>query len=393
MKWPAERIKSQYNKGYGMYEKAAQLQSSGVDIIHLELGRPSSDTPLHIKEAAKSALDNGIVHYSDLSGEQGLREALAERYTSTRNLPCTADEILITNGVTQASFATFMAGLGEGDEAIVFDPFYPQHNSKIAFAGGKAVKVALQQKGGRFVFDAEAIESAITDKTRMLVLVNPGNPSGTVFTRDELEALAEIAEKHDLLVLADEVYEYICYDDAKHICFASLPGMKKRTVTVSAFTKAYAMDGWRLGYAVAPKAIIDDLRRVTMNDTTHPCVFAQEGGRAAVTGSQECVRTMVEEDRQRRNLLVRRLNEIPGISCATPEGSIYAFPDISALGMTSDELALKILQDSHVAIESGSFYGDSGEGHLRICFGSEPIARIEEAMDRIERYVRTEIQM
>jgi len=388
MKWPSERLKAQYGKSYGMYEKAAQLQSSGLDIIHLELGRPSSDTPIHIKKAAKSALDNGIVHYGDLSGDIKLRTVLAERYTNTRNLHCTPDEVLITNGVTHASFAAFMAGLNEGDEAIVFEPYYPQHNSKIAFAGGKVVKVALKKTNGRFALDPEAVESAITDKTRMLVLINPGNPTGTVYTQMELEALAQIAEKHDLMVLADEVYEYICYDDAKHICFASLPGMKQRTITVSAFTKAYAMDGWRLGYAVAPTAIIDDLRRVTMNDTTHPCVFAQEGGHAAVINSQECVRNMVQEDYQRRNLLVRRLNEIPGISCAMPEGSIYAFPDISALGMSSDELAMKLLIDSHVATESGAFYGASGEGHLRICFGSEPITRLEKAMDRIEGLVR-----
>lgn len=390
MKWPSERIKTQANKGYGMYEVAARLESGGADIIHLELGRPSSDTPLHIKEAAKSALDRGIVHYGELQGLGALREALAERYTQEGGLPCTAEEILITNGVTQASFATFMAALDAEDEAIVLEPYYPQHNSKIVFAGGRVVSVPMCKRDGRFSLDPEALEAAITPSSRMIVLVNPTNPTGTVYHRSELESLAAIAERHDLLVLADEVYEFIVFDDARHVSFASLPGMKERTVTVSAFTKAYAMDGWRLGYAVAPAHIINDLRRVTMNDTTHPCVFAQEGGLVAVTSPQDCLRSMVEEDRKRRDLVVDRLNAIPGVRCATPQGSIYAFPDFSALGIGSTELAMQILNSAHVAVESGEFYGASGEGHLRICFGSEPYARLEEAMERIHDFVRSE---
>jgi len=389
MKWPAKRLEPQAKKSFGMYEKAAQLESRGIDIIHLEVGRPSSDTPLHIKEAAKSALDNGVVHYGDLRGEENLRTALSERYTNTRNFLCTPDEVLITNGVTQASFSAFMAALDEGDEVIVMEPFYPQHNSKIEFAGGKVVSVPLKKENGRFGFDAKAVESAINERTRMIVLINPCNPSGTVYTRQELESLASIVKRHDLLVLADEVYEYILFDDARHICFASLPGMKEHAITVSAFSKAYAMDGWRLGYAVAPIEIIADLRRVTMNTTTHPCIFAQDGGLAAVVNSQDCVKSMVDEDRKRRDLVVSRLNEIPGIECPSPQASIYAFPDISALGLSSDMLALNIIENAHVAVESGSFYGNSGEGHLRICFGSEPYDRIEEALDRIEKLIRT----
>jgi len=390
MKWPSDRIKSQSSKGYGMYELAARLELRGVDIIHLELGRPFGDTPLHIKEAAKAALDRGVVHYGELQGLFALREALADRYTQVRGLPCNADEILITNGVTQASFATFMAALDAGDEAIVLEPYYPQHNSKIAFAGGRVVSVPMCKRNGRFNLDPEALEAAITPSSRMIVLVNPTNPTGTVFLRSELESLADIAERHDLLVLADEVYEFIVFDDGQHISFASLPGMKERTVTVSAFTKAYAMDGWRLGYAVAPAHIIRDLRRVTMNDTTHPCVFAQEGGLVAVTGSQDCLKSMVDDDRKRRDLVVNGLNDIPGVKCPIPQGSIYAFPDFSALGVPSSVLAMQILESAHVAVESGEFYGAAGEGHLRICFGSESYARLAEGMDRIHNLVRKE---
>jgi aspartate aminotransferase len=384
MKWPAARMKGQAGKGYGMYETAARLQQSGVDIIHLEVGRPSSVTPAHVREASKKALDDGIVHYGELQGLSPLREALAARYRREQGIAYTADEILITNGVTQASYAAFMSALDEGDEVIVLDPFYPQHNSKIRLTGARVVLVPMVVREGMFRLDAELIKKAITSSTRMIVLINPSNPVGTVCTRDELEQLAAIAREHDLLVLSDEVYEYITFGGCEHISIASLPGMKERTITVNAFTKAYAMDGWRIGYAAAPSHMISTMRQITMNTTTHPCVFAQEGALVAVTGSQDCVREMVDDDRRRRDLVVDTLNAIPGITCSLPQGTIYAFPDIRGLGIDSDALAEKILHSAHVAVESGSFYGRNGEGHLRVCFGSEPYERVAEGMERLK---------
>lgn len=386
MKWSASRMASQASKGFGMYERAARLAAGGADIIHLEVGRPSSDTPRHIKEGAKAALDAGLVHYGELAGLGPLREALASRYREVYGVDYSKDEVLITNGVTQASFAAFMAAVEDGDEVIVPQPFYPQHNSKINLAGGKVVTVPLNPVDGLYRLDAEAVAAAITPATKMIVLVNPSNPCGTVFTRDELAAVAEVAAEHDLLVLSDEVYEFITFDDNEHVCFASLPGMKERTITVSAFTKAYAMDGWRIGYAAAPASILAELRRVTMNSTTHPCIFAQHGALAAVVESQDCVREMVDQDRARRDLVVASLDAMPGIRCARPEGTIYAFPDISALGVHPDDLAMQILEETNVAVESGAFYGEQGLGHLRVCFGSEPYDRVAEAMDRLRRY-------
>lgn len=374
---------TQAGKGYGMYEVAARLEQEGADIIHLEVGRPSAVTPTHIREAAKKALDDGIVHYSDLMGISRLREALSERYRRERDIDYAPNEILITAGVTQASFAAFMSALEEGDEAIVLEPFYPQHNSKIRFAGAKVVVVPMREHEGQFRFDAAALEGAITPATRMIVLINPTNPTGAVYTRRELEQLADIAIRHDLLVLSDEVYEYIVFDGREHVSIAGLPGMKERTITVSAFTKAYAMDGWRIGWVAAPAPMIEVMRRVTMNTTTHPCVFAQEGAVAAVTDPQDCLREMVEEDRVRRDLVVASLNEIPGVRCPVPEGAIYAFPDVSGLRVDTDVLVHKILDEAHVAVETGSFYGNAGRGHLRICFGSEPYDRLAEAMKRL----------
>jgi aspartate aminotransferase len=390
MKWSASRMSSQAGKGFGMFEVASRLQQTGADIIHLEVGRPSSDTPIHIKEAAKAALDAGIVHYGELQGLQPLRVALAERYTSLYGANYSPDEVLITNGVTQASFATFMAAIEEGDEVIVLDPFYPQHNSKIRLAGGIVVTVPLKLMEGTFRLDIDAVETAISPATKMIVLVNPANPTGTVYTREELQQLAAVAVDNDLLVLSDEVYEFITFDEHRHVCFASLPGMKERTITVSAFTKAYAMDGWRMGFAAAPEPIIAELRRVTMNSTTHPCVFAQEGALVAVTASQDCVKQMVAEDRVRRDLVVETINAIPGMNCPVPQGTIYAFCDISGLGVDADTLALRVLEETHVAVESGVFYSGRGKDYLRICFGSEPYERLAEGMKRLSSYLAKE---
>ncbi len=382
MKWPAQRMLSQQGKGFGMFEVAARLEGEGVDVIHLEFGRPSFDTPQHIKEATKTALDEGVVHYGDISGDTELRKSLASKLREFNGIPASADEILITNGLTQASMAVFEAGIDPGDEVIMTDPFYPQHPAKVGLVGGHTVTAPLV-KDENWRLDGAALEQAVTDRTTMICLINPSNPVGRVFTREELEQVAQVAIERDLLVVTDEVYEYITFEDTQHISIASLPGMWERTISLFAFTKAYAMDGWRLGYATGPEHLIADLRRVTMNQSTHPNVFAQKGALAAVLGPHDPVEEMVKEDQRRRDLLCDRLNAIDGVTCPSPEATIYAFPDVSAIGLSSDEIAMRILEEGHVAVESGSFYGNQGEGHLRICFGSEPYERIDEATQRI----------
>ena len=385
MKWPAKRITESSTKSFGMYEKAIPMMEQGIDVIHLEVGMPSFDTPAHIKEAAKQALDDGQVHYSDFRGVQKFREALAEKVAERNHIPVDAEEILVCSGLTHAAYAICMAAIDAGDEVIVLDPYYPQHVNKIELPGGKVVPVPLD-KANNFSIDAQAIERAITPNTRMIALVNPANPTGRVFTYRELEALAEIAIRHDLLVMADEVYEQITYDGSMHISIASLPGMKERTFTMFAFTKAYAMDGWRMGYIAADKKFMPAILKITMNDIAHLNTFIQEGGYAAIKGSQNCVREMVNEDKRRGDLVVRRMNAMPGVSCNAPEGTIYVFPDVSATGLPSQQIADELLEQAHVVVEAGTFYGENGEGHLRICFGAEPIERIEEAMDRLENY-------
>ena len=385
MKWPADRIAQSSEKSFGMYEEALPLMARGIDVIHLEVGMPSFDTPAHIKEACKAALDGGMVHYGDFLGNEPFRRALKEKLAARNGIEAAADEVLVTSGLTHGAYITCMAGLDPGDEVMLLSPYYPQHVNKIELAGGVVVTAPLDRSRG-FALDGAAVRERLGPRTRMIVLVNPANPTGRVYTREELQELADVAIEHDLLVMSDEVYEQIVFDGARHISIASLPGMWERTITHFAFTKAYAMDGWRMGYSVARKPFIDAMLKVSKNDIAHVNVFIQEGGRAAVSGSQEAVAGMVREDRRRRDLVVERMNAMPGVRCPAPEGSIYAFPDISGTGWEAGALARALLEETRVAVEEGTFYGAEGAGHLRICFGAESYERLEEAMNRMHGF-------
>ena len=379
----AKRITGTSQKSFGMYEQAARLQGDTSDLIHLEVGRPDADTPVAIKQAAADALMRGEVHYSDLRGVPALREALAAKLRKQNKLDVGPDDVLVTNGLTHASFAAFFAILDEGDEVILLSPHYPQHIGKIELAGAHPVLVPLNKEQG-FAIDAKAIEAAITPHTRMVVLVNPANPTGRVYRRSELEALAQLAIKHDLIVVSDEVYEDITYDDAEHISIASLPGMQERTVSMFAFTKSYAMDGWRIGYLAAPAWLMPGLLKITANDVTHVNTFIQAGALEAVVGQQDALRGMIADDDAKRRLMLQRLNAMANVSCAHVEGTIYAFADVRATGVPSQELAERLLKEARVVVEAGSFYGPQGEGFLRLCFGSASYEQIEQAMDRLQ---------
>jgi aspartate aminotransferase len=385
MKWPSDRVAKCSPKSFGMYDKASALMAEGRELIHLEVGRPNFDTPVHIKEATKKALDDGVVHYGAFPGDLALREAISARLKTYNGLNASTDEILVTNGLTHAAYAVFTAALDPGDEVILLEPYYPQHIGKIELAGGKVVTAPLDARNG-FRLDPEAIEQRITDRTRMIAIVNPANPTGRVFRQDELQGLADLAIKHDLLVSSDEVYDQIVYDDNRHISIASLPGMWERTFSMFALTKAYAMDGWRLGYVACPKKFIPALMQVTVNDVAHVNVFIQHGARAAIAGPQDAFHEMLAEDDRRRRLVCDRLNAIDGIVCPLPQGTIYAFPDVRAFGKPSKQIAEELLEETGVVTEDGAFYGAAGEGHLRVCFGSEPYDVLEEALDRIRGY-------
>ncbi len=385
MKWPAKRISESSPKSFGMFAKAMTLMAEGKDVISLAVGMPYADTPQHIKDATKRALDAGKVHYSDFQGIPELRNALSEKVKSYNNIDVGAHEILVTNGLTHASYIAFMAAIDPGDEVILIEPYYPQHVNKVELAGGRVV-IAPTDSADNFRLRADWVESKVTSATKMIVLVNPSNPTGRVYSYEELEGIARVAIKHDLIVVSDEVYDYILYDGQKHISIASLPGMRERTISMFAFTKAYAMDGWRLGYIAADAAMMPAFLKISTNDATHVNTFIQYGALAAVTGGLGCVEDIHVEDEKKRSLVLRALNQMPGVVCAPPEGTIYAFPNISRTGYSSTDLANAILEQTHVVVESGSFYGPSGEGHLRVCFGSESYERIEEAMQRLSGF-------
>ena len=378
---PARRITDTSPKNFGMFAKAVGMTG---DLIHLELGMPAEDTPQHIKDATIAALQGGAVHYSDLQGLPELRHALAEKLRRQNKLDVTADNVLITNGLTQGSFAAFMAFLDDGDEALLLAPYYPQHIGKAELAGAKVTIAPLDAANG-FSINRALIEPHITPATRVIALINPCNPTGRVYSRAELQIIADLAHEYDLLVISDEVYEEITYD-ATHISIAALPGMKERTISMFAFTKAYAMDGWRLGYVVADSALMGPLMKITTNEVTHVNTFIQHGALAAVTGDPSVLAGMVARDRERRDLVVTRLNQMPGVTCAAVEGTIYAFPDITATGLTAQTCADRLLEETGVVVEAGSFYGQAGEGHLRVCFGCAEIDVLTDAMDRMQRF-------
>jgi aspartate aminotransferase len=381
----ARRVTDTPAKSFGMYARAAALGDSGFDLIHLELGKPIHDTPKHIRDAAIAALQAGKVHYGDLQGEREFRIALAEKLRNFNQIDASPDEVLVTNGLTQASFAAILGAVDPGDEVILLEPYYPQHIGKVELAGGRIVAVPLDSEDD-FRIRPDWIEAAVTARTKMIVLVNPCNPTGRVYSRAELEGLARVAIAHDLLVLSDEVYEFITFDGKPHLSIASIPGMRSRTISAFAFTKAYAMDGWRLGYLCADSSLIPGLMKITANVVTHVNTFIQYGGLAAVTEGEADVVRMVDDDRRKRDSVVRSMNQMPGVKCSVPEGTIYAFPDVRGTGMQSQELAELILKKARVVVEAGSFYGPAGEGHLRVCFGSVTHNEIDEAMTRLSRF-------
>src|ERR1700722_3440966 len=384
----ADRITSSAQKNYGMHAKAARLIDQR-ELIHMELGQPAHDTPEHIKAATIAAITAGQVHYSDLPGIAPLREALAHKLRTVNGIAATADDVVVTNGLTHASFAALLAIVNPGEEVILLDPAYPQHVGKIELAGGRAVAAPLDADH-RFEIRAEGIQAKIPARTKAIVLVNPCNPTGRVYRREELDALAELAIRHNLIVIADEVYEYNVYE-GEHISIASLPGMAERTISLYAFTKSYAMDGWRIGYATAAPDILNAMLKITANDVTHVNTFVQYGAIAAIAGDPAVLRGMVEDEKAKRDLLVAALNRMPGVTCPLPEGSIYAFADIRATGLDSQTLADRLLAEVQVVVESGAFYGVQGEGFLRICFGSQPLPVLREAVERLDIFFRTRI--
>lgn len=387
----AKRMESlPFSEIRAVMEKATKMQQAGENVIHLEIGRPDFDTPEKIKEAAYESLKAGHVFYTSNYGIPALRKEISKWETEHHGVQYDADEVLVTVGVGEATYASMAAFLEDGDEVLVPNPVWLNYIHVPSSLGAVPVTYNLKEENN-YQIDMEELESKITDRTKMIVIVNPSNPTGGVLSRETLEKLSQLAIKNDLLVVADEIYSQLVYDDTKHVSIASLPGMKERTITLGGFSKAYSMTGWRLGYMCAPRGIIAACVRVHQYTITCASSFVQE---AAVTALRDCaddVEAMRQEYQRRKDYAVKALNEIDGISCNDPQGAFYIFVNVKSLGMSSMEVAEYFLEEAKVAMVPGSAFGSEGEGYLRLSYAcsyedlQEAIRRIKDAVEKLKK--------
>ena len=361
--------------------RAAALEATGREVIHLEIGEPDFDTPLRIKQAAVEALlERGMTHYTAATGIVALREAIAADASRRKGIPAGAERVVVTPGAKPIMFYAMLALVEAGDEVIYPDPGFPIYESMIRFVGARAVPVPLREERD-FRVDVDELASLVTDKTRMIVINSPHNPTGSVLTAADLEAIAELARRRDLVVLADEIYSRLQYD-GEHCSIGSLPGMDDRTITLDGFSKTFAMTGWRLGYGILPEWLTQAFSRLVINSVSCTNAFAQAGAVEALTGGDAEADEMREEFRARRQLVVEGLNAIPGLGCVMPHGAFYAFPNVTAFGMTSARLADHLLNDAGVSTLAGTAFGPHGEGYLRLSYANsrEKLSRALELM-------------
>ena len=360
--------------------RARALESTGVDVIHLEIGEPDFDTPANIREAAKRALDAGWTHYGPALGLPALREAIAADSTARRGLLVDPANVVVTPGAKPIMHYAITALAGPGDEVIYPDPGFPIYESMAAFVGARPVPIALSEAHD-FRLDVDELRSLVTDRTRLVIFNSPANPTGGVLTRADLEEVARIAIERDLVVLADEIYGRIIYE-GEHHSIAALPGMAERTIILDGFSKTYAMTGWRLGYAILPPPLVPAFSRLIINSVSCTASFAQMAAVEALTGPQHEVEAMVAEFRARRGLVVDGLNAIPGIRCRLPQGAFYAFPNVSGTGLTGSEFAERMLHEAGVSVLGGSAFGRVGVDHVRISYANSQ-ANLRRALERM----------
>ena len=368
-----------------VFARAKELEQQGRSIIHLELGEPDFHPAAPVVDAVRAAVANGRDRYVAPRGIPALRCAIADYLNRTRRLEVSPEEVLVAPGCKMALALAMMALVEPGDEVLCPDPGFPIYPSFTRGLEAKAVRFPLDEKNG-FQPEVEEIAGKITGKTRVFIFNSPGNPTGTVFDEKALERIAELARKHDLWVISDEVYARILFT-GEYQSIRSLPGMAERTVIVDGFSKSFAMTGWRLGYAVAPKNVIDALDVLVMNTFTCTAEFSQVAAIEALEDSTGAVPAMVGEFKKRRDMFVSRLNRIPGFRCQTPGGAFYAWVNIEDTGRSAEEVQQLLLEEAGVAAIAGAAFGEEGKNYLRFSLVSAPHL-LEEALDRIERVAR-----
>ena len=364
-------------------EKSAKLDNANKDVVHLEIGRPDFDTPEPIKHAGRRAIDNGYVHYTSNYGITALRKSLSDKIATENGVKYSDEnEIIVTAGATEAIFISILAHVNSGDEVLIPNPAWT-YSAPINVAGGTVTQYELDPDNG-FLPSIESIRNSITEDTSLLIINSPHNPTGSVIDTKTINNIRDIAVEHDLLVLSDEIYEKLLYDDVVHTSIASIQDMYERTITVNGFSKAYSMTGWRLGYLAAPKELIDPIIRLRQYTSTCAPSISQHAGIEAL--SEPYYEPMVKEFSTRRELVVDRVSQIEGMTLPVPRGAFYAFPTIPEVAESDEQFVTDLLDEEYVALVHGSSFGSVGKGRVRIAY-SNSYERINEAFDRIEQWV------
>ena len=369
--------------------RARALEATGKTVVHLEIGEPDFDTPRFIRQAATQALEQGFTHYGPSAGLPEFRQAIAEIWKQERAIPCDADNVVVTPGAKPIMFFTMLALLEEGDEVLYPNPGFPIYESVANFINARPVPLALREAND-FDLDLKELESKITSRTKMLVLNSPHNPTGAVLKPETVEGIAALARKHSFHILSDEIYARIQYQ-GRHLSIASLPGMAERTIVLDGFSKTYAMTGWRLGFGIMEKKLAVHVARLMTNSNSCTATFIQKAGLAALTGPQDEMRAMVAEFKVRRDLMVEGLNALPGVTCFTPRGAFYVFPNISGTGVKSAELAKQLLEQAGVACLSGTSFGAHGEGYLRLSYANS-VENLKLALQNIGDFLSVRVR-
>ena len=366
--------------------KAKALKAEGVDVCGFGAGEPDMDTPEHIKAAAIEALQQGVTKYTPSSGTPELRQAIAEKFSKDNGLEYKPSQIIVSNGAKQSCYNAIAAICDPGDEVIIPAPYWLSYPEMVRLAGGEPVIVETTEENN-WKITAEQFENAMTPRTKMIIINSPGNPTGSVYTRDELRAISEVAAEEDIYILSDEIYEKLTYDGAEHVSIGSLtPEANDLTITVNGFSKAYAMTGWRLGYLGAPEAIAKAIDSMQSHSTSNPNSFAQKGGLAALKGDQQCIVDMRDEFDIRRQYMYERLSSIANISAVKPQGAFYVLANISKFGLKSQNFADRLLSKANVAVVPGVAFGDDRTVRLSYATSLDVIMK---GLDRIEEFCKT----
>jgi aspartate aminotransferase len=366
--------------------KAKALRAEGIEIFSFGAGEPDFDTPEHIKAAAIEALHAGFTKYTPSSGMPELRTAISEKFKRDNSLEYKPSEIIVSNGAKQSCFNAIMAVCGEGDEVIIPAPYWLSYPDMVRLAGAEPIIVQTTEEND-WKMTPQQFEEAMSPRTKMVIINSPGNPTGSVYSKEELRAIVEVAADEEITILSDEIYESLTYDGAEHVSIASLtPEARDLTITVNGFSKAYAMTGWRLGYLGAPEKIAKAIDSMQSHSTSGPCSFAQKGGLAALTSSQQCVADMREEFNLRREYMFERLSGMHNVTAVKPKGAFYMLANISKLGMNSTNFADRLLSKSNVAVVPGIAFGDDRVVRLSYATGLDVI---KPGLDRFEDFCKT----